>query len=70
MSSWPATKSKKVFSALLRIGWFVKRQRGSHIILEQKGFSDFVWAFHDDSEIGPRMLAKIAKKTGLKPVDL
>jgi len=31
---------------------------------------DFVFAFHDDDEIGPRMLARIAKRTGLRPEDL
>jgi hypothetical protein len=29
-----------------------------------------VFAFHDDGEIGPRMLARIAKRTGLTPDDL
>jgi hypothetical protein len=29
-----------------------------------------VFAFHDDDEIGPRMLARIAKRTGLTPDDL
>jgi hypothetical protein len=29
-----------------------------------------VFAFHDGTEIGPRMLARIAKKTGLQPADL
>jgi predicted RNA binding protein YcfA (HicA-like mRNA interferase family) len=29
-----------------------------------------VFAFHDGDEIGPRMLAKIAKYTGLEPGDL
>jgi hypothetical protein len=28
------------------------------------------FAFHDDVEIGPRMLARIAKYTGLQPGDL
>jgi len=28
------------------------------------------FAFHDDVEIGPIMLAKIAKDTGLRPEDL
>jgi hypothetical protein len=32
--------------------------------------SDFVFAFHDGDEVGPRMLARIAKHTGLKPEDL
>jgi hypothetical protein len=29
-----------------------------------------VFAFHDSEEIGPRMLARIAKRTGLEPEDL
>ena len=31
---------------------------------------DFTLAFHDTEEIGPRMLAKIAKRTGLQSDDL
>jgi hypothetical protein len=31
---------------------------------------DVVFAFHDNEEIGPRMLARITKVTGLKPEDL
>ena len=34
------------------------------------GWADFVFGFHDDEEIGPRMLARIAKHTGLRPEDL
>jgi len=29
-----------------------------------------VFAFHDDDAIGPRMLTRIAKRTGLRPSDL
>jgi len=29
-----------------------------------------VFAFHDGEEIGPRMLSRIAKRTGLTPDDL
>jgi hypothetical protein len=29
-----------------------------------------VFAFHDAEEIGPRMLARIAKRSGLTPADL
>jgi hypothetical protein len=29
-----------------------------------------VFAFHDNVEFGPRMLARIAKRTGLSPEDL
>jgi predicted RNA binding protein YcfA (HicA-like mRNA interferase family) len=70
MSQWPATKARRVLAALLRKGWSVKRQTGSHRILERVGWADVVFAFHDDEEIGPRMLARIAKNTGLQPGDL
>ena len=43
---------------------------GSHRVLVRPGFPDFAFAFHDNEEIGPRMLARIAKHTGLKPEDL
>jgi len=70
MSRWPATKAKQVLAALLRIGWTVKRQRGSHLVLSRPGWPDFVFAFHNGEEIGPRMLARIARRTGLHPEDL
>jgi predicted RNA binding protein YcfA (HicA-like mRNA interferase family) len=56
--------------ALLKIGWSIKRTSGSHKVLERDGFSNYVFAFHDREEIGPRMLARIAKHTGLTPGDL
>ena len=71
MSVWPSTKARRVFAALLRIGWRVKREfGGSHKILARDGWADFVFAFHDGVEIGPHMLARIARRTGLKPEDL
>ena len=71
MSQWPAVKAKKLLSVLLRIGWSIKREKGgSHKVLERSGYSDYVFAFHDKEEIGPRMLARISKYTGLKPEDL
>ncbi len=70
MSSWPSTKARRVLAALLKIGWQVKRQSGSHRTLARANWADFVFAFHDDEEIGPQMLARIAKRTGLTPEDL
>jgi predicted RNA binding protein YcfA (HicA-like mRNA interferase family) len=70
VSKWSSSKAKQVLAALLRIGWKVKRQVGSHQLLERVGWPNFVFAFHDREEIGPKMLAKIAKKTGLRPEDL
>ena len=70
MSQWPSTRARRVLAALLRTGWSIKRQTGSHRTLSRQGWPDFVFAFHDDDELGPRMLARIAKRTGLKPEDL
>jgi predicted RNA binding protein YcfA (HicA-like mRNA interferase family) len=70
MSQWSSVKARRVLSALLRIGWSIKRQSGSHMILEREDYPDYVFAFGDGDEIGPRMLARIAKATGLTPNDL
>ncbi len=70
MSQWKASKAKQVLAVLLRIGWRIKRQTGSHKILERPGWPDVVFAFHDRDEIGPKMLARIARRTGLRPEDL
>jgi predicted RNA binding protein YcfA (HicA-like mRNA interferase family) len=67
---WPSIRARRVLAALLRIGWTLKRQSGSHRTLSREGWADFIFAFHDNDEIGPRMLARIAKRTGLTPSDL
>jgi predicted RNA binding protein YcfA (HicA-like mRNA interferase family) len=70
VSEWSSAKASRVLAALKRIGWSVKRQTGSHRTMERPGYPNFVFAFHDGDEIGPRMLARLAKHTGLKPDDL
>jgi hypothetical protein len=39
-------------------------------VLAREGWADFVFAFHDSDDVGPRILARIAKHTGLTPDDL
>jgi predicted RNA binding protein YcfA (HicA-like mRNA interferase family) len=70
MSQWPSVKARVLLQSLLRLGWSVKRQAGSHQTLCRDGWPDYVFAFHPGEEIGPRMLARIAKHTGLHPDDL
>jgi predicted RNA binding protein YcfA (HicA-like mRNA interferase family) len=70
MSQWPSAKAKRVLAALMKIGWTIKRQTGSHRTLSRPGWQDVIFAFHDGEELGPRMLARIAKHTGLTPDDL
>ena len=71
MSQWRSSKARAVLAALLRIGWSIKRETaGSHRVLTRVGWPDYVFPFHEREEIGPRMLARIARRTGLNPDDL
>jgi predicted RNA binding protein YcfA (HicA-like mRNA interferase family) len=70
LSSWPSTKAKIVLRALLRQGWQVVSQKGSHVKLQHPDRGSLMFGFHDNEEIGPKMLARIAKRTGLTPEDL
>lgn len=70
MSAWPASKAKRVLAALLKVGWTIKRTTGSHRVLARAGWSDYVFAFHDQDEIGLRMPVRIGRATGLTPDDL
>ena len=49
-------------------------KHGSHVKLhrdEDSKYPDYIWACpRQNEEIGPRMLARIAKHTGLRPGDL
>ena len=59
-----------MLAALERIGWSVKRQTGSHRLLAREGWLDYEFAFHDNDELGRKILSRIAKHTGLRPEDL
>jgi predicted RNA binding protein YcfA (HicA-like mRNA interferase family) len=71
VSQWPSTKARQVLRALQKIGWEIKATKASsHIQLVHPDRGDYTWAFRDSDELGPIMLSKIAKKTGLKREDL
>jgi predicted RNA binding protein YcfA (HicA-like mRNA interferase family) len=71
MSQWGSVKARHLLMALLAIGWRIKQEGGgSHKILSREGWPDYIFAFHDGVEIGPKMLSRIAKHTGLQPGDL
>ena len=52
MSQWPSTKARRVYSALLALGWQLKRQSGSHRTLCRDGWPDFAFAFHGGEATG------------------
>ena len=66
----PSAKARRVLAALVRIGWQVKLASRLPQDAVPARLADYVFAFHDNDEIGPRMLARIAWHTGLKPGDL
>jgi hypothetical protein len=66
MTAWPSAKARRVLAALIRIGVKPVPTRR----LTRAGWFDYVFAFHDNDEIGPRMLARIARHTGLARGDL
>jgi predicted RNA binding protein YcfA (HicA-like mRNA interferase family) len=70
VSAWPAVNANRVIRAPQRIGWSIKRQVGYHRVLAREGWEDYVFSFHDGDEIGPVMLARIAKHTGPRTEDL
>jgi predicted RNA binding protein YcfA (HicA-like mRNA interferase family) len=70
MSRWKSVKAKQLLAALLRIGWELVWQKGSHRRLKRSGWANYTFAFHNNEEIGPALVAQIAKKTGLQPDDL
>ena len=71
MSRWPSTRASRVLAALKRKGWVVARTAGSHRTLKHPDYPRPVtFAFHDSEEIGPPMMAKLGKETGLEPSDL
>jgi predicted RNA binding protein YcfA (HicA-like mRNA interferase family) len=70
VSKWGSRKARIVLRSLEDIGWVIKRQTGSHKVLSREGWTDYVFAFHEGEEIGPKMMSRIARHTGLEPEDL
>jgi len=70
MSNWKSAKAKRVLAALENIGWRIKRQKARTTCLSEQVIRIMFFSFHDGDEIGPKMMTRIAKKTGLRPEDL
>ncbi|MBZ5666971.1 MAG: type II toxin-antitoxin system HicA family toxin [Acidobacteriia bacterium] len=45
MSQWPSAKARVVKRALLRIGWTVISQRGSHVKLNHPTLGSYMFGF-------------------------
>lgn len=60
-------EAERAFPVINRIGFTAHEPaEGSYKTLTKEGWPDYVFAFHDEEEeIGPRMLARITKHTGV-----
>lgn len=68
---WKSTKARKVLTALQRLGYVpAKSRRGSHLKLKHPERGTYLWSFMGGDELGPPMLKRIARETGLTPDDL
>lgn len=65
MSRWRTVKAARILAAMLRIGWTLSWQAGSHRRLTRPGWGSYTFAFKDNDDIAPVLLDQIAKKTGL-----
>ncbi len=59
----PVAKAARVYAALLRDGWVLARQRGSHRML-RKHDRTLVFAHHNARELGQVQLAQLAREAG------
>ena len=66
MNEWSSTKAEERFSSAKQ-NW-VENQTTDRIfaspIISSRSGPDYVFAFHDGEEIGPRMLCPYRKKNG------
>jgi predicted RNA binding protein YcfA (HicA-like mRNA interferase family) len=60
-------KCSEVLRGLMRHGWYIERQNGSHVILKHPARTDFiVFPDHGSAELGTGLMRKIMKQAGLK----
>lgn len=68
MSQDPAVTGKQLLKVVLeRLGFEVKRARGSHYFLRHEDGRTTVVPVHAGETIGPGRLSKIPRDTGLTP---
>ena len=75
MTQWPSTRARRVYRALLRIGWVPLSQTGSHVKLRHREskYPDYIWAFHEKEENRPSHASPHCQAYGasaIRPVGL
>ncbi|MBI5488921.1 MAG: type II toxin-antitoxin system HicA family toxin [Deltaproteobacteria bacterium] len=66
----PELTARRLVRAIQRAGFVEVRRSGSHRVLRHPDGRWLVFAFHDSDRIGPKMLARVARRAGLTIEDL
>jgi predicted RNA binding protein YcfA (HicA-like mRNA interferase family) len=66
MSQWRSIKARRLLSALLRLGWSIKRQTGSHKVLAQPGIGNELKRVALNPQF-PYRLASVEEILALRP---
>lgn len=66
MSPLPVMSGRKISRILVRLGWEIARQRGSHIILVKSGHPATL-SVPDHREVARGTLRSLIRKAGLTP---
>lgn len=70
MTRFPVFEGKELIEILKEFGFFVDRQRGSHVLLKHQDGRVTVVPLHAGDIIGPGLLAKILRDVELTREDL
>ena len=69
MTRFPALDGKDVVAVLVKLGFIVERQRGSHLFIKHSDGRATVVPIHAGENIGPGLFAKILRDVALSRED-
>lgn len=69
MTRFPALEGKEVVAILLKFGFAIDRQRGSHLFMKHSDGRATVVPIHAAENIGPGLFAKILRDVELNRED-
>jgi hypothetical protein len=73
LTAWPATTTAGVRAALIRGGWAIEDRNGYSLLTRSRAWratGGLVFAFGGDELLGPRVLQRVGRHTGLLPENL
>lgn len=65
MTKLPSLTGKEILSILKKLGFEIKRQKGSHVFLQHLDGRATVFPIHSGETIGPGLMAKILRDVNM-----